>query len=259
MSFLVVPAIDLMNGGVVRLHQGRYDQATRYAADPARTAAQFYQAGARWLHVVDLDAARSPAFRNDAAISAIIAAFAGLVQVAGGVRSEATAATLLRGGAARVLLGTAAVEDPQLVRRLLREYGPDQIGVSLDLLRGVARVRGWLQSSSEPPRAVVDRLLAMGLGHLVITSTGRDGTLEGPEWSLYRDLPPGLSVWAAGGVSSVEDLVGLRRLGIAGAIVGRAHYEGRVPIQVFAEGGLDACQADHSLPGREGRPGGQGA
>lgn len=259
MSFLVVPAIDLMNGGVVRLHQGDYGRATRYATDPARTAARFHEAGARWLHVVDLDAARSPGFRNDAAIREIIAAFGGMVQVAGGVRTERTARMLLGGGAARVLLGTAAVENPELVRRLLEEHGPDQIGVSLDLLHGVARVRGWLEASVKSPRAVMEELCRMGLRHLVITSTGRDGTLAGPEWGLYRDLPPQLSVWAAGGVGSVEDLVALRRLGVDGAIVGRAHYEGRVPVEVFREGGLDACQADHPVPGREGRPGGEGA
>jgi phosphoribosylformimino-5-aminoimidazole carboxamide ribotide isomerase len=231
------PAIDLLGGRVVQLRQGDYDRATDYGGDPAAVAASFVEQGARWVHVVDLDAARTGEPVNRSAVEAIVAAAAGArVEVGGGVRDEANAEALLVGGATRVVLGTAAVADPPLVGRLAARH-PGGVAVGLDARDGEVAVRGWTAGSGASVLDLVHRFADDGVGAFVVTDISRDGTLAGPD---VRGLASVLEttevpVVASGGVGSLDDLralaeleVGGRRL--AGAIVGTAIHDGRFSV-----------------------------
>jgi phosphoribosylformimino-5-aminoimidazole carboxamide ribotide isomerase len=242
------PAIDLRDGRLVRLAQGDYGAETIYGNDPVAVAADFAQAGARWIHVVDLDAARTGEPVNRPLVAAIAAAVApeGVrVQSGGGVRDRAAARALWDAGVARVVVGTAAVEDPSLVAALASER-PDGVAVGIDTRQGEVVVRGWREGSGQRAADVLGRLGGIGVAAVVVTDVGRDGMLVGPDGaglaSVLAAAPAGVDVIASGGVASVEDLavlaavsVGGRRL--AGAVVGKALYEGRFSV---AEG-VAAC------------------
>ncbi|MGE3621387.1 MAG: 1-(5-phosphoribosyl)-5-[(5-phosphoribosylamino)methylideneamino]imidazole-4-carboxamide isomerase [Acidimicrobiia bacterium] len=227
------PAIDLRGGRCVRLRQGDYADETVYGDDPVAQARAFVAEGAPWVHVVDLDAARTGDPVNRPVIRAIAAAVDVPVQTGGGVRTEADADELLGAGVARVVVGSAAVEDPDLVRRLVARHG-GAIAVGLDHRDGEVRTRGWTQGSGRRLVEVVAELSTEDLGALVVTDISRDGELVGPDLDGYRDLlaRSPVPLVASGGVGTLEDLVALdgleaggRRL--AGAIVGKAIYEGR--------------------------------
>jgi phosphoribosylformimino-5-aminoimidazole carboxamide ribotide isomerase len=230
------PAIDLRGGRCVRLYQGDYGRETVYADDPVAQARTFAGAGAHWIHVVDLDAARTGEAVNRPVIVAIAGAVGPTVavQVGGGVRDDRSADELLGAGVTRVVLGTAAVEDPALVARLAARH-PGGIAVGLDGRRGEVAVRGWTEQSGI---AVVDaarRFGDVGVAALIVTEIARDGTLEGPDLdglaAVLAAAPASVDVIASGGVGTVAHLralaaldAGGRRLG--GAIVGRALYDG---------------------------------
>jgi phosphoribosylformimino-5-aminoimidazole carboxamide ribotide isomerase len=231
------PAIDLLGGRVVQLRQGDYDRATDYGGDPAAVAAHFVAQGARWIHVVDLDAARTGEPVNRAAVEAVVSAAGGArVEASGGVRDEAAAEALLGTGAARVVLGTAAVADPPLVGRLAARH-PGGVAVGLDARDGEVAVRGWTAGSGASVLDLVDRFAGDGVGAFVVTDIGRDGTLRGPD---VRGLAAVLAatdvpVVASGGVGSLDDLRSLTALEaggrrLAGAIVGTAIHDGRFTV-----------------------------
>jgi phosphoribosylformimino-5-aminoimidazole carboxamide ribotide isomerase len=231
------PAIDVRGGRCVRLHQGDYGQETVYGDDPVAVATSFADAGARWIHVVDLDAARTGEPVNRAVVGALAAAVAprGVqVQSGGGVRSEEAAAALAEVGVARVVIGTAAMEDPALVARIAARQ-PAAVG--LDGRSGEVAVRGWLQDSGASVLDVLVRFEDAGVAAVVVTEISRDGTLAGPDLeglaaAMARTSVP---IIASGGVGTVEDLrrlaaleVGGRRL--AGIITGKALYERRFTV-----------------------------
>ena len=228
---ILYPAMDLMGGRVVRLAQGRFDDATTYSADPAQALAAFAAAGAAWAHVVDLDGARAGApVQHD--LIARLAADAPLnIQVAGGIRTRDHIARLLDDGAARVVVGSLAVKDPPRVQGFLGEFG-DRITLSLDvrILDGRPQVAtaGWTEDSG---RTLWDiAALYPEARHLLLTDIGRDGMLQGPNFALLEEAAarlPHLAIQASGGVSSLEDLTRLRT---AGAIVGKALWEGRIDL-----------------------------
>ena len=244
------PAIDLRAGRCVRLRQGDYRAETVYGDDPVGVAAGFVAAGARWVHVVDLDAARTGAPVNRSVIAAVAAAVAPLgavVQSGGGVRSRAAAEALWDVGVARVVLGTAAVEDPALVAELAaaRRGG---VAVGVDTRAGEVAVRGWVSASGVSSHDVVSRFAGLGVGAVIVTDIGRDGMLSGPDLEGLAAVldATDVEVIASGGVSSTADLVALAALGgptsgrrLSGAIVGKALYEGRLSV---AEGVM-ACAA----------------
>jgi phosphoribosylformimino-5-aminoimidazole carboxamide ribotide isomerase len=235
------PAIDLRAGKVVRLHLGDYAEETIYGDDPAAVASQFADAGAQWIHVVDLDAARTGEPTNRAAVGAIAAAVAGRAQVqtGGGVRSEAAAAALADLGIARVIIGTAAMEDPALVARIAARQ-PAAVG--LDGRSGEVAVRGWLHGSGATVLDVLPRFEDAGVAVVIITEITRDGTLSGPDLhglqaALERTSIP---VIASGGVGSLADVealaamrAGTRTLG--GVITGKALYEHRFTVEQALE------------------------
>jgi phosphoribosylformimino-5-aminoimidazole carboxamide ribotide isomerase len=233
---IVYPAIDLRAGRAVRLEQGDFDRETVYDDDPAAVARAFETAGAEWIHVVDLDAARTGEPANLAKIEGIAAAVACKVQVGGGVRSAAAATALLDAGAARVVVGTAAVERPELVDELCASH-PGKIAVGLDARGREVAVRGWVEGSGADLLELAARFEGAGVAALVVTEIGRDGMLVGPDLDQLRAVLVGTMtpVIASGGVGSLADVAALAGLvdgdrRLAGAIVGKAIYEGRFSV-----------------------------
>jgi phosphoribosylformimino-5-aminoimidazole carboxamide ribotide isomerase len=227
------PAIDLRAGRAVRLTRGDFAAETVYADEPTAVARAFAVAGAKWIHVVDLDAARTGEPANLAAIEAITATVSCPVQVGGGVRSLETAGALLLAGARRVVVGTAAVEQPELVTDLCASH-PGQIAVGLDA-RGLAvATRGWTESSGADLLERAASLEGAGVAALIVTEISRDGTMTGPDLEqlgavLEATTTPVIASGGVGGLSDLRALAGLQRAGrhLAGAVVGRALYEGR--------------------------------
>jgi phosphoribosylformimino-5-aminoimidazole carboxamide ribotide isomerase len=235
-SFTLYPAIDVRAGRAVRLRQGDFAAETVYDDDPVAVARAFSAAGAEWLHVVDLDAARTGEPANLAKVAAIAAAVPSKVQAGGGVRSAAAAAALLASGAARVVVGTAAVEQPALVEELCARH-PGAIAVGLDARGRSVSVRGWEDEAGADLLELAARFEGVGVAALVVTEIGRDGTMEGPSLDQLRAVleQTSVPVIASGGVGSLADLealVGLRAgdRRLAGAIAGRAIYEGRFTV-----------------------------
>ncbi len=224
------PAIDLLDGRAVRLYQGDYARETVYNDDPISQAKEFAAAGAQWIHVVDLDAARTGAPRNRDVIAAICDAVDVPIQTGGGVRSEAAADALFDLGVTRVVLGTAALEDPELVRLLASRH---PVAVGLDARGREVAVRGWEEGSGQDLLDVARGFADAGVEALIFTEIGRDGTLEGPDLDGLGEVLEAteLPVIASGGVGSLADIVALNALRsagrrLSGAIVGRALYEG---------------------------------
>ncbi len=225
----IIPAIDLRGGRCVRLFQGDYDRETVFSDDPVATAQRWTDEGAPRLHVVDLDGAREGRPVNDAAVRAIIAAVPVPVQVAGGVRDLDAIERWLASGADRVVLGTAAVRDPALAAQAARRHG-ERLVVSVDGRDGYFAAQGWREQTDQRVEDLLRRFFELGVQRFIYTDIGVDGTLTAPNYgavaALVQATPAKLI--AAGGVAEVEHLVRLADLGVEGAIVGRALYEGRV-------------------------------
>ncbi len=230
------PAIDLRDGRCVRLYQGDFARETVYGDDPVAQARLFADAGSGWVHVVDLDAARTGEPLNRAVVAAIAAGVSARVQTGGGVRDELAAASLLESGVERVVLGTAALEEPALVRRLAATH-PGRIAVGLDARDGEVAVRGWVEGSGSSVVEVAEAFDDAGVAAVVVTQIGRDGTLAGPDLDGLAEVlaATDLDVIASGGVGTLDHLRALAALDVdgrrlAGAIVGRALYEGAFTI-----------------------------
>ncbi len=230
------PAIDIRAGRVVRLLQGDFERETVYGDDAVGVAERFADAGAAWIHVVDLDAARSGQPVNRPTVAAIVDAVAGRakVQASGGVRDLDAAAALADAGVARVVVGTAALDDPSLVARIA---GRQPVAVGLDARRGELAVRGWVDRSGEDVLSVLPRFADVGVEALVVTEIERDGTLGGPDLDGLGEVlaRTRLAVIASGGVGRIEDVSALAALEVdgrrlAGVIVGRALHEGRISV-----------------------------
>lgn len=227
-----MPAIDLRGRRVVRLRQGDFGRETAYSDDPLAVARAFADAGARWLHIVDLDAARTGTLSNRAIVAAMIAAVADRVhvEVAGGLRDAERVAEALSAGAARVVIGTAALRDPAWAGQLVSIHGPERIAAAIDVRAGFAVGQGWAGEAAGVKVAdVIERLADAGVVTFEVTAIDRDGSLEGPDLRLYERLI-GLgagAILASGGVATLQDLRRLRAVGCAGAIIGRALYEAR--------------------------------
>ncbi len=232
----ILPAIDLRGGRVVRLRQGDFARETTYSDDPAAVARSFAEAGARWLHVVDLDGARSGTPSHREAIAAIVRAVpAGTrVEVAGGLRTEDAVDEVLAAGASRVVVGTAALRDPSFAARLVARRGPDRVAAAIDVREGRASGDGW--DAAAPTIDAFDamaRLAGAGITVFEVTAIDRDGLLQGPDLALLTQaVALGVGdVIASAGIGSIEDIAAVRALGCTGAIVGRALYEGRLDLR----------------------------
>jgi phosphoribosylformimino-5-aminoimidazole carboxamide ribotide isomerase len=225
----------LRGGRVVRLSEGDFGRETVYGTDPAEVARGFASAGARWIHVVDLDGAKDGTRRQMETIAGIVTAAGGGVacEVAGGLRDEDAVSAALDAGAARVVVGTAALRDPDLVERLVARFGAARIAVALDVRDGIAVGQGWVPGAAGMPvEAALATLSDRGARTFVVTAIERDGLLTGPNLELLGRmvaLRRG-DVIASAGVSSLADIAAVRALGCSGAIIGRAIYEGRLDV-----------------------------
>jgi phosphoribosylformimino-5-aminoimidazole carboxamide ribotide isomerase len=231
----VIPAIDLLEGRCVRLYQGDYQQSQVFDENPVAVARQWAEQGATRLHLVDLDGAKEGHPANQAAIEAIVRAVDIPVQVGGGLRDRQSVTNLLALGVDRVILGTIAVEQPDLVKHLCAEF-IGQIVVGIDARAGKVATRGWLATSEVEAVTLAQQMAALGVAAIIYTDIHRDGTLQGPNRQALRELAEAVSVpvIASGGVSSISDLLGLLALepvGVTGVIVGRALYTGNISLK----------------------------
>ena len=230
---ILYPAIDLKDGQCVRLLHGEMDAATVYGDDPAAQARAFAAEGCAWLHLVDLNGAFAGRPVNAGAVEAILAAVDIPCQLGGGIRDMATIESWLSRGVARVILGTVAVEDPQLVHDAARAF-PGQVAVGLDARRGKVATRGWAETTEIDATDLARRFDDAGVAAIIYTDIARDGALKGPNVPATAALAHAVSapVIASGGVSSLDDLIALRDAGpIAGAISGRALYDGKLDLR----------------------------
>ncbi len=239
MSFTVYPALDIRDGQVVRLLQGDYAQQTTYGDDPLPRAQAFAAAGAQWMHLVDLDAARAGGYTLAPLLARIAADTRLQVQTGGGVRCRDDVARILDAGASRVVVGSLAVREPAQVLAWLREFGAARLTIALDTRQGddgVWRlpVHGWTETADVTLDELAVRYAEAGMQHLLCTDIARDGMLSGPNLDLYAHLSrllPGVAVQASGGVRDVADVAAARAAGCAGAVLGKALLEGRLLLQ----------------------------
>ena len=232
----IFPAIDLRGGQVVRLYQGDYDQETVYAADPCAVARDFLAAGARYLHVVDLDGARDGTLANFETIAALVRQGGLYIEVGGGIRTEERIRRYLDLGVGRCILGTIAVKDFAFTERMAKTYG-ERIAVGVDARDGFVAVNGWKELSAERGVDFCRRLRDAGVKTVIYTDISRDGAEQGTNLDLYRELAgiEGLDITASGGVSSIEELRELQTIGTKAAILGKALYTGWLDLKTVME------------------------
>ncbi len=231
----VIPAIDLLDGKCVRLYQGDYEQSQVFDENPVAVARKWEEQGATRLHVVDLDGAKAGKTSNLSAIEAIVSSVGIPVQVGGGLRDRISVSRLFNIGVQRAILGTVAVEKPELVTEWCAEF-PQQIVVGIDARNGKVATRGWLETSEVLATDLAKRMAKQGAAAIIYTDIHRDGTMSGPNMSALRELATAIDipVIASGGVSSLTDLLSLlalETLGVTGAIVGRAIYTGDIDLR----------------------------
>ncbi|HXK32453.1 MAG TPA: 1-(5-phosphoribosyl)-5-[(5-phosphoribosylamino)methylideneamino]imidazole-4-carboxamide isomerase [Dehalococcoidia bacterium] len=235
----IIPAIDVRGGKCVRLVQGDYGRERVFNDDPVAQGRRFAEEGARRLHVVDLDGAKEGRPVNDDAIAAIVAAVPGVrVQVAGGVREAAAVERWLAAGADRVVLGTVAVRQPEVVAQAVERHGAERVAVAVDARDGAVAVQGWQETSELTAEALMRGLALRGVRHFIYTDIGRDGMLQHVDFAGFERLLDAVgggvgrdSVVYSGGVTSTDDVRRLAGMGIAGAIIGTALYDGRITLR----------------------------
>ena len=232
----ILPAIDLKDGKCVRLRQGKADDVTVYGDDPALQARDWREQGGKELHVVDLDGAFAGTPHHVETIRRIIEAFGGPVEVGGGLRTPEAIASVLDAGAARAIIGSAALEDPELLSMMVEQYG-ERIAVGIDARDGMVQTRGWVETSAVKAVDLAAAVAKLGVKTIIYTDTATDGMLQGPNLSQMAaicDAAPTCEITASGGVSSVydvENLKALERANLRAAIVGKALYDGKVTLR----------------------------
>ncbi|WP_305811256.1 1-(5-phosphoribosyl)-5-[(5-phosphoribosylamino)methylideneamino]imidazole-4-carboxamide isomerase [Photobacterium leiognathi] len=240
---MIIPALDLIEGQVVRLFQGDYGQVTEYKVDPAEQFNLYHQAGANWLHLVDLTGAKDTQARQLSLIEKLLKSTPANVQIGGGVRTEQDVADLLNAGAKRVVIGSTAVKQPEMVKGWMEKYGAEHIVLALDINidddgNRIVAVSGWQEDSGVTIEALLEDFLKVGLKHVLCTDISRDGTLAGSNVELYIDLCrqyPQVQFQSSGGIGSLDDIAALKGSGVAGVIVGRALLDGKFTAeQAFA-------------------------
>ena len=239
----ILPAIDLKGGKCVRLRQGRADDVTVYGDDPAAQARDWREQGGRELHVVDLDGAFAGAPRHAAVIAQVIEAFGGPVEVGGGIRTMDALRAVMEAGAARAIIGSAALEDPAFLSAALELYG-ERIAVGIDARDGFVQTRGWVETTKVRATELAAAVEKAGVKSIIYTDTATDGMLGGPnltQMAAICDAAPGCSITASGGVSSphdVKNLIALGRANLVAAIVGKALYDGRTTLRELNLAGI---------------------
>ncbi|AWL11462.1 1-(5-phosphoribosyl)-5-((5-phosphoribosylamino)methylideneamino)imidazole-4-carboxamideisomerase [Saliniradius amylolyticus] len=232
---MIIPAIDLIDGEVVRLYQGDYNQKTAYRYDPVDVVKRYADAGAKWLHIVDLTGAKDPAKRQLALIEKMVATGLMQFQAGGGIRSEEDVKSLLDAGVSRVVIGSLAVKQPELVKQWMQDYGPDKIVLALDINinaegKKCIATHGWQQDSGVELAGLLRDFQSVGAKHVLCTDIACDGTLQGPNQSLYEQVKADFPevIWqASGGIGNLEHIRALKASGIDSVILGRSLLEGK--------------------------------
>ena len=233
---LIYPAIDLFDGKAVRLYKGDYAQMTVYSDDPVSVALDFQNSGARWIHLVDLQGAKSGNTDNLSTIRAIQKATNLRCEVGGGIRNMETVETYLNAGIDRVILGTAAVTDNTFLQEAVQRWG-EKIAVGIDIKDGFVAIKGWTEKSLLTAEEFFRHVQSVGVRTCICTDISRDGAMQGANHALYRSLSQAyhMDIIASGGVSTLEDVKILARLGLYGAIIGKAYYTGAIDLKTAIE------------------------
>jgi phosphoribosylformimino-5-aminoimidazole carboxamide ribotide isomerase len=240
---MIIPAIDLIDGKVVRLYQGDYNQTTEYQLDPIDVVHQYADDGAQWLHIVDLTGAKDTTKRQLTLISEMVATKRMKFQSGGGVRTKADVEGLLKAGVQRVVIGSLAVTQQEVVEQWMVEFGPEHIVLALDINidqhgNKFVATHGWQQDSGVSIEALIKRYSKVGLKHVLCTDISRDGTLQGANDSLYKEVVaqfPDIQWQASGGIGSLRDIEVLKPTNVAGVILGRALLEGKFTVKQAIE------------------------
>lgn len=243
----IFPAIDLYGGKAVRLYKGDYAQMTVYSENPEKIASDFAAQGAKYMHVVDLEGAKTGGTPNIETIKRLVSASGLFVEVGGGVRNTEVVKTYIEAGVDRVILGTAAVTDRAFLREALAGYG-EKIAVGVDIKDGFAAIKGWTEKSALDAFAFCKELETLGVQTIICTDISKDGAMRGANVALYQKLNAALktNIVASGGVSTIEDVRLLVKSGTYGAIIGKAYYENAISLKEAIEVANDN-QTDHSL------------
>lgn len=233
----IIPAIDIIDGKCVRLSQGDYDQKKVYHENPLDAARSFEDAGLSYLHLVDLDGAKAGKVTNWKVIESITRQTTLTVDFGGGVKSEEEIKSLLELGVRQVNLGSIAVKDPEKVNRWIADFGSGSIILSADVKKEQIAISGWQENSDLNIMSFLKDYQARGIHYVTCTDIGTDGMLSGPNFELYKRLTaefPSLKIIASGGISSIEDLDKLKKIGMEGAVIGKAIYEKRITLRELA-------------------------
>ena len=233
---VLFPAIDILSGKAVRLYKGDYNAVTVYSERPWEFAEDFVDKGCSAIHIVDLDGAKSGETVNIDTVKRIAAVKGLYSEIGGGIRNMETVSRYLEAGVDRVILGTAALQDPWFLKNALREYG-DRIAVGVDLKDGKVAVKGWLETSNKDGIEFLKELEDLGVEGVIVTDISRDGAMKGTNLDLYGRIKEevALKVTASGGVSTIEDIVALKSMGLYGAIIGKAYYTGAIKLKEALE------------------------
>ena len=233
---LIFPAIDLYNGKVVRLYKGDYANMTIYSHDPLSVAKDFENAGATWIHMVDLEGAKEGTTLNLGVVASVAQNTNLKVEIGGGIRSMETVKAYLDAGVSRVILGTAAVTNPDFLKEALATYG-EKIAVGVDIKDGKVAIKGWLETSQDDAMTFCQKMQDLGVSTIICTDISRDGAMQGSNNQLYATMAEtfSLQIIASGGVSSMDDIYRLRDINLYGAIVGKAYYTGAILLKEAIE------------------------
>ncbi len=227
----IFPAIDLIDGKAVRLYKGDYEKKTVYNDDPLSVVRDFKACGAKFLHLVDLDGARNGTTDNFETVQRIVNAGGIFVEIGGGIRNMETVDKYFSIGIDRVIIGTAAVTNPDFLKKAIDKYG-DKIAVGVDVKDGFVAIKGWLENSSFTLYEFCEKMQQIGVKYLICTDISRDGAMNGTNLQMYKELSERLclNITASGGVSSLDDVESLGKLGLYGAIIGKAYYTGALDL-----------------------------
>ncbi|MCW3091336.1 MAG: hisA [Ferruginibacter sp.] len=230
---IIIPAIDIINGKCVRLTKGDYTQQVVYNENPVEVAKQFEDAGIKRLHIVDLDGAKAGRIINLKVLEDIATATGLVIDFGGGVKTITDVSNIFNSGAAMVTIGSLAVKHPEILEEWLMEFGTDKFLVGADVLDGKIRISGWLEDGGINVFEFIGKMLSLGVTNIFCTDISKDGAMEGPSPELYKtimDEHPEVNLIASGGVSNINDVFILKEIGCKGAIIGKAIYEAKVPL-----------------------------
>ena len=233
---LIFPAIDLFEGKAVRLYKGKYEDMTVYSEKPWEVALDFKKSGCKYIHIVDLEGAKNGDTPNIETVKKIVEASGLKAEIGGGVRSMNTVEKYLNAGVMRVILGTAAVKDPEFLRKAVKEFG-ERVAVGADILNGNIAIKGWTETANITTDQFFCQLEDIGVKTVICTDISKDGTMLGTNRELYKELSQKykINIVASGGVNSLEDIIALNEMNLYGAIIGKAYYTGAIELKKALE------------------------